>query len=594
MPGGVARADRVGRRADRLASRAPAHGDQVLFRLSVRLGGDRQICLPPVAHTPQLRRHLVHGVLPLHAAVPIAANRLRLDAPDDVVGRRPRGLDVLDRHSADGRRRDRLAGHPRRPRPETRLRGASPTRPPAVVGVGPDDGRVRPGRRALARLRDAARLVGAGGDDLQFHADADPVAGAGRPRGHRRGAARVHDGPPVLPAPVDHGQLRRRPGAGRGGRKEGRQVHRPDRPGRNVRHVLRGDVPLSGAGRRRHALDRPADGGQLPSRALFHAGRGGVRLGRHSRHDVVPVRTVRDAAAARLHLTGAHGPHRRSTGGEGGQRALLVEGAARGLQEGDRLAPRQERPAPRVSRPARPAPPRRRDELRDGADNGAARVRPAVQEPEGGDGDAGDARSAPSAEEAGQRMSRRGSSLTLALLSTTLLATTAMAQRATDRTGRDTMFVGVDTSGSFVQAGDYANAMGFLAYYIYGHLHGLGGLTQVKELFVAAIGGKEAGEPKAFHPTFKPGSKGMYRTINLAPLEYLSRNLTLRVAYTSPKVAEFWRTEVPRQRVRLWTAEAEIMRTWRSQVIDAAPPDQARLWKWVRQTLDFRVRVRPL
>jgi len=61
-------------------------------------------------------------------------------------------------------------------------------------------------------------------------------------------------------------------------------------------------------------------------------------------------------------------------------------------------------------------------------------------------------------------MSRRGSSLTLALLSTALLATTAMAQRATDRTGRDTLFVGVDTSGSFVQGGDYANAMSFLAY----------------------------------------------------------------------------------------------------------------------------------
>jgi hypothetical protein len=257
-------------------------------------------------------------------------------------------------------------------------------------------------------------------------------------------------------------------------------------------------------------------------------------------------------------------------------------------------------------------------------------------------------------------MSRRGSSLTLALLSTALLATTAMAQRATDRTGRDTLFVGVDTSGSFVQGGDYANAMSFLAYYIYGHLHGLGGLTHVKELFVAAIGGKEAGEPKAFHPTlefadkdvagieanlrrwypptdtltdfnvffaqvarvtkernlvlspitvllvtdgipdipnptFKPGTKGMYRTIDLSPLEYLSRNLTLRVAYPSPKVAEFWRTEVPRQRVRLWTAEAEIMKTWRSQVIpEAAPPDQTRLWNWVRQTLDFRVRVRPL
>ena len=104
-------------------------------------------------------------------------------------------------------------------------------------------------------------------------------------------------------------------------------------------------------------------------------------------------------------------------------------------------------------------------------------------------------------------MSRPARAVAVALLGSALLATTAMAQRATDRTGRDTMFVGVDTSGSFVQAGDYANAMGFLAYYIYGHLHGLGGLTQVKELFVAAIGGKEAGEPKAFHPTLEFADK---------------------------------------------------------------------------------------
>lgn len=257
-------------------------------------------------------------------------------------------------------------------------------------------------------------------------------------------------------------------------------------------------------------------------------------------------------------------------------------------------------------------------------------------------------------------MSRRGCSLTLALLATTLLTTTAFAQRTTDRTGRDTLFVGVDTSGSFVQGGDYGNAMSFLAYYIYGHLHGLGGLSQVRELFVAAIGGREAGEPKAFHPilefagkdiaqieadlrrwfppidtltdfnvfftqvarvakernlilspitvllvtdgvpdvpspTFKPGSRGMYRTISLGPLEYLSRNLTVRLAYPNPKVAELWRTEVPRQRVRLWTAEGEVMKNWRSQIIpEAAPPNQTRLWNWVRQTLDFRVRVRPL
>ena len=46
-------------------------------------------------------------------------------------------------------------------------------------------------------------------------------------------------------------------------------------------------------------------------------------------------------------------------------------------------------------------------------------------------------------------MSRPGCALTLTLLATILLATTATAQQTTDRTARDTLFVGVDTSGSF-------------------------------------------------------------------------------------------------------------------------------------------------
>ncbi len=257
-------------------------------------------------------------------------------------------------------------------------------------------------------------------------------------------------------------------------------------------------------------------------------------------------------------------------------------------------------------------------------------------------------------------MSRGTGSLTVALLAGALLATAAMAQPATDRMGRETLFVGVDTSGSFIQSGEYGSAMSFLAYYLYGHLNGLGGLSQPRELFVAAIGGKEASEPKAFHPILdfagkdiaqieadlkrwfpptdtltdfnvffaqaariakernlvlspitvllvtdgipdvpvpnvKPGSRTMYQKIDLGPLEYLSRNLTVRLTYASPKVGEQWRKEVPRQRVRLWTTESEVMKGWRHQLIAGVEPaDQARLWKWVRDNVDFRVRLRPL
>ena len=90
--------------------------------------------------------------------------------------------------------------------------------------------------------------------------------------------------------------------------------------------------------------------------------------------------------------------------------------------------------------------------------------------------------------------------LTLALLAGALLATTAGAEPTTNHKLRESLFVGVDTSGSFVHTGDYGNAMSFLAYYLHGHLNGLGGLSQPRELFVAAIGGKEASEPKAFRP----------------------------------------------------------------------------------------------
>jgi len=246
-------------------------------------------------------------------------------------------------------------------------------------------------------------------------------------------------------------------------------------------------------------------------------------------------------------------------------------------------------------------------------------------------------------------------SLTIALLAGGLLATSAMAQPTPTNRLRESLFVGVDTSGSFVQTGDYGNAMTFLSYYLYGHLNGLGGLSQPRELFVAAIGGKEASEPKAFHPILdfaqieadlkrwyaptdtltdfnvffnqvariakdrnlvmspitvllvtdgvpdvpvpgvKPGSSAMYRKIDLSSLEYLSRNLTVRVIYPNPKVGELWRTEVPRQRVRLWTTEGEVMKGWRAQLTAGIEPgDQARLWKWVRDNVDFRVRLRPL
>lgn len=228
--------------------------------------------------------------------------------------------------------------------------------------------------------------------------------------------------------------------------------------------------------------------------------------------------------------------------------------------------------------------------------------------------------------------------------------------RTGEQMPRLTLFIGVDASASFYNSGSYDDAMSFLAHYIYGHIHGLGGLERPRELFVGSIGGSDKGDPKAFHPYhdfagkdvakieedlrfwFPPVDKltdfnaffrqvtriskernlvlapislvvvsdgvpdltagmkakapsDLYREIDLSSLEYLARNVTLRIAYVSPKVGDQWRTLVPRQRVRLWTVEAEIMRGWTEQIQPAVElAGQSRLWDWIHDNVDYRVR----
>lgn len=224
-----------------------------------------------------------------------------------------------------------------------------------------------------------------------------------------------------------------------------------------------------------------------------------------------------------------------------------------------------------------------------------------------------------------------------------------------ERKPRQTVFVGVDVSGSFHRSGYYDDSLTFLAHYLYGHLNELGGLAKPRELFVGAIGGKSDGEPKAFHPIHdfagkeiaqieadlrawfpptdtltdfnsffqqvaritkernlvlapitvmvvsdgvpdmvadeKAAPQELYGSLDLSPLEYLARNLTVRLAYASPKVGDHWRKYVSRQRVRLWAVEGEVMKGWSMQMepgVDLA--EQERLWKWVRENVDYRVR----
>lgn len=251
-------------------------------------------------------------------------------------------------------------------------------------------------------------------------------------------------------------------------------------------------------------------------------------------------------------------------------------------------------------------------------------------------------------------MRRRVGPAAAALVVAVLAAVGAAAAEPRERIARQTLFIGLDTSGSFQRAG-YDDALSFLAFYIHAHLEGLGGLERPRDLFVAAVGGRQTDEPKAFRPMhdfagksaaqieadlrawFPPtdtltdfnaffrrvaqiarernlllrpvtillvtdgvpdpvpsgtaGAPAAYRAIDLSPLEYLARRVTLRLAYPSPPVAERWRTLVPRQRVRLWTVDDVVMKGWRAQLVPAAAPsEQARLWKWVRENVDFRAR----
>lgn len=82
-----------------------------------------------------------------------------------------------------------------------------------------------------------------------------------------------------------------------------------------------------------------------------------------------------------------------------------------------------------------------------------------------------------------------------------------------------------------------------------------------------------------------------YEKIDVSPLEYLARNVTIRVLYPSPAVAAAWERKVPRQRVRIWPVEAEVMDGWSEQLENRQTPGQERrLWNWVEDIVDRRVR----
>jgi len=227
------------------------------------------------------------------------------------------------------------------------------------------------------------------------------------------------------------------------------------------------------------------------------------------------------------------------------------------------------------------------------------------------------------------------------------------------RQARSTLVIGIDVSGSFRARGHYDDAIDFAAYYLYGHLHGLGGLRVPSAVFVGSVGGARVGEPKSFQPmhafrdksveeiaaqlreyfppedaltdfnaffgrvatlvkrqglvlapldvvVFSDGipdrtrnnsadTTSAYAQIDVSPLEYLSRSVTVRLLYGSPTASVAWERQIERNRVRMWTVDDQVMSGWRDQADRGASVEsQEPLWGWIGDNVDFRVRSRRL
>ena len=247
--------------------------------------------------------------------------------------------------------------------------------------------------------------------------------------------------------------------------------------------------------------------------------------------------------------------------------------------------------------------------------------------------------------------------LGVVLLSLTLSGCFLFESPSSKSSSREVYFIGVDISGSFVKSGYFNDAKAFLAHYLYSHLKGLGGLKDIHSLFVGPLGGKKLNEPKTFFPiesfsnrslaeiqqeiehlfpenkqniytdfnaffeqvaevvkdknlSLRPitivmltdgipdirGVKGdaIYRNVNLKPLENLSRNVTLRVLYTSAITSKKWHGLVKRNRVKIWAQDNTVMHEWKDPhtfLPNVALEHQDRFFSWVKDNVDFPGRI---
>src|SRR6266571_859886 len=504
---------------------------------------------------------LGHVVLALHHSVPFRSRTLSGGAAHVLVGRSAHGVVLLVRPGTFpiGVRRFDL--------------GSAPAWRRAILAHGEEPGYVAlrdarfelaPAGSAVDRVRTALVLVRHRGHDLHLHAASDDERAAlgldGLP-GERAGPRRA---PVVLPVHHHRGQLRLHPGAERGDPDSRHRADRLDGAGRAGGRPVRGALLVPRADRCHHAV-----GGPAPDGAADLAGAAARRQ--------------------RVQLLG-----RRHHGQAALCSAVPVAGSG----------------APQHA------------DLRDRQDpHGRGRC----------------------------AMRRRVAALALGLS----VVACSPSQRA--ETPRSTLVIGLDISGSFRRNASFSGAIEFASLYIYGHLNGVGGLQPNTAIFVGELGGERTGQAKVFHPIqdlsgktpaqiasdlrtwfpqedpitdfnaffqraalhvkrnnlvlaplnvvlFSDGEpdypgagrlsvEEKYKRVDLSPLEYLSRNVTVRLLYADPPIAQLWENKVPRKRVRLWTQDSEVMKGWRRHMAEGVPMEkQDSLWSWVQNVVDVRVR----
>jgi hypothetical protein len=97
---------------------------------------------------------------------------------------------------------------------------------------------------------------------------------------------------------------------------------------------------------------------------------------------------------------------------------------------------------------------------------------------------------------------------------------------------------------------------------------------------VPEVAGKKSGKVQ----------KASYENLDVSPIEYLARNVTIRALYPSSIVANEWKLKIPRQRVRIWAVNADVMKGWRDQLEKKpTPEEEKRLWDWIQDIVDRRV-----